>query len=502
MQIAFQDTEKYTKLLTITVSPEDYKSKVEAELKRLKKTLKLPGFRPGTVPEDLIRRRFGKSIVEEEVTGFFRKGIEEGLAEIGDRLGEVRPTDKQKISFDVYNLNKTYQYIVEAAPAPKVELPDLNTFLPTFKAYKMAVLDEHVDLEIESFRGKNMRNEVVQEGVIEAEDYIYYGIIALNADNTPIETELSKNGAIHLAELAPDMLLPKMLVGNGVKEEVIIEDIWADVFYADKEETASELFGTTYEEAVKISSRFKFTVEKVERSVIPSVEKILEDPIFADFVFKTEDDLRLHYKKLLEENFGKQSKTELGQRVEIQLTKQLKITLPDMFLVNWIWERENMKEREKGKLSKGFIPIEAIAQQYPYIAYTIKNDLIHKTIIEEQELGASREEIEEELWSEYERKYPRTAGYILRYIMDKAFKEDMANQQKVEEMAKQVLQKKVINWLAEQVNTEPKEVTVEEFYASWGKISTPSLEEEDEANDAVITEDAAIEVATTDETNA
>ena len=86
--------------------------------------------------------------------------------------------------------------------------------------------------------------------------------------------------------------------------------------------------------------------------------------------------------------------------------------------------------------------------------------------------------------------------------MDKNFKEDMANQQKVEEMAKQVLQKKVVNWLAEQVNTEPKEVTVEEFYASWGKISTPSLEEEEEANDVLIAEEATIEAATTDETNA
>lgn len=53
--------------LTLTLSPEDYRPRVEKGLKEVRKNIKMPGFRPGMVPDGLIRKQYGLSVLQEEM---------------------------------------------------------------------------------------------------------------------------------------------------------------------------------------------------------------------------------------------------------------------------------------------------------------------------------------------------------------------------------------------------------------------------------------------------
>lgn len=69
------------KFLKINLTPEDYTEKVESELKKYQKSMNLPGFRPGHVPVGLVKKRYGKSILIDELNKIVSGSIESYITE-------------------------------------------------------------------------------------------------------------------------------------------------------------------------------------------------------------------------------------------------------------------------------------------------------------------------------------------------------------------------------------------------------------------------------------
>ena len=53
--------------IVISVTPADYEPKVKEGIKKVQKQASLPGFRPGKVPEGLIKKQYGTQIMVDEV---------------------------------------------------------------------------------------------------------------------------------------------------------------------------------------------------------------------------------------------------------------------------------------------------------------------------------------------------------------------------------------------------------------------------------------------------
>ena len=49
--------------LTVSVLVEDYDSKYSTKLSKIKSTAKLDGFRKGNVPDDVLKQRYGLSLI-------------------------------------------------------------------------------------------------------------------------------------------------------------------------------------------------------------------------------------------------------------------------------------------------------------------------------------------------------------------------------------------------------------------------------------------------------
>lgn len=144
--VAVEDTGVCRKRLTIEVPPEEVEAATRRVVGRYAKSVRIPGFRPGKVPAELIRRRFqeevDRDVVEGLVPEYWRRAAEEkGIEPLGEpRLTEVGDvTSGEPLRFTA---------VVEVRPA--VELGDLSGFdlpdLPT------AASDEEVDEAIEDLR--------------------------------------------------------------------------------------------------------------------------------------------------------------------------------------------------------------------------------------------------------------------------------------------------------------------------------------------------------------
>ena len=59
----------------LTIPAEDIEARVEREVKRIAPEVRMPGFRPGKVPPNLIRKMHGESLRRDALDGAVRDGV-------------------------------------------------------------------------------------------------------------------------------------------------------------------------------------------------------------------------------------------------------------------------------------------------------------------------------------------------------------------------------------------------------------------------------------------
>jgi trigger factor len=127
---------------------------VEAELSRVaqeyRRQARLPGFRKGKVPVDLVRRRFGEEIERETVERLVPRYWRQAQAEA--RLEPLAPPRIEDVAYQP-GAPLVFRAVVETRP--EVRLGELGPFhLPSFEA---VVSPEEVDRAVEELRRRAAR---------------------------------------------------------------------------------------------------------------------------------------------------------------------------------------------------------------------------------------------------------------------------------------------------------------------------------------------------------
>ena len=65
MAVTVETLDKLERRITLTLSAEEIKNEVETRLKKLARTVKADGFRPGKVPMNVVAQRYGFSVQYE-----------------------------------------------------------------------------------------------------------------------------------------------------------------------------------------------------------------------------------------------------------------------------------------------------------------------------------------------------------------------------------------------------------------------------------------------------
>ena len=67
MNVSLQNIDKVSAQLTVKLEKADYQEKVEKSLKNIRQKANIPGFRPGMVPMGLVKKQYGKAVLDEVV---------------------------------------------------------------------------------------------------------------------------------------------------------------------------------------------------------------------------------------------------------------------------------------------------------------------------------------------------------------------------------------------------------------------------------------------------
>jgi len=262
---AVEDINQTKKRLRIEIPSDIIEREIKNSLEKLKLTVKIPGFRPGKAPVNLIEKRFGKQ-VEAEV---LEKVVPEQLGN-AIREAAVDPVTMPVLEeeFD-YKRNNPLAFAVTLEVKPKIE--NLSYENITVKDIPVTVEDSDVEDALKALQNKKAVFEVADK-VVEMDDFVSFEYvdseIAGGEDISLVKETISKMGN----EIFPPDIMEKVI---GKQKGDIIE--FTTTFAA----TASkELAGRTAQIKVKIS--------EVKKKTLPDID----DEFAKDLGYETMTDFR------------------------------------------------------------------------------------------------------------------------------------------------------------------------------------------------------------------
>ena len=79
MQISVEESGVIERKVTVTVPRDELVREIEKRLQSMTQRARLPGFRPGKAPRNLIRQRFGAQVTNEVVSDTINSSYREAL---------------------------------------------------------------------------------------------------------------------------------------------------------------------------------------------------------------------------------------------------------------------------------------------------------------------------------------------------------------------------------------------------------------------------------------
>lgn len=178
--------------ITASVEPIDYSEKFNEQLKKLRKDAVLPGFRPGTVPVNLLKNRFGKQVLWETLSDLAMSNIiyalrEKGIPYVGNPLIDTTVIEQLDPSSE-----RTYDFVsfVGYIPNFTLNLEDLEEI----NRYTIQYTEDDIEMEIRNWQARLGTAQPVDEiNMLDKFYEVALTIKAVDAFNNPIEVPAQEN---------------------------------------------------------------------------------------------------------------------------------------------------------------------------------------------------------------------------------------------------------------------------------------------------------------------
>ena len=366
MNVVEEKKEDLTAILRVQIAPEDYSEKVDKTLKDYRKQANIPGFRPGKVPMSLIKNKYGKAVLAEELNKVVNESINNFITTNNvEILGNPMPKEDEEVKGDFNNPGEfEFAYEIGIAPEFEVNLSKKNKF----DYLQVDISDEMLDKEVENL-AKRYGSLVPAEEAGEKD-------MVLGEFNQK-DGDISNTSTISL-EFVEDEAAKKQLIGQKVGAVLDIDP--KKVSKGDKDLAA--MLGVSEEEVADLEEEFEFKITEIKTMVPAAVDQALFDKLFGEEVVKSEDELRERIKADLVKMFSNDSDRLLSQTISDKLIEKTNFDLPEEFLKRWI-----MASSEKE------ITREELDADFDNYAKSLKWQLIQNRIIKDNGIKVEPDEV-------------------------------------------------------------------------------------------------------------
>lgn len=451
MNITKENINSVNALLKVNVTKEDYTEKVENQLKETRRKARFDGFRPGKVPEGLVRKMYGKAILVDEVNKLVSDSLTKFLVdEKLNILGEPLPSKEHQKPFN-FDTDTDFEFVFDIAVAPEIDVKlSKKDKIPY---YEIKVEDSILETQIDNYARRFGEFKDIEEAT--DMEMLTGNFKQLDENNAILEGGITTDMVKITLEYIKDKEIKDAFAGKKAGDKVVFNVRKA---YPSDTEIASML-RIDKEKAKTLTGNFEFEIDKIQRFDKAEINQELYDKAFGEGKINSEKEFREKLTEEIKQNFSKESDYRFSIDAKEKLVSKINPELPAEFLKRWLLH-----------INEGKFTAEQIDAEYPLFENDLKWQLIKDQIIKTQDFKVTDEEI---LGLAKEITAAQFMQYGLSNLPDEHLenyaKEILKKESEKRKLYEKKFEDKVITFIKDSVKLEEKEVTTEEFQKLWSE---------------------------------
>ena len=431
MQVTIETTSSLERRLTVGVPAAQVDGEVDTRLQKAAKNVKLPGFRPGKVPMNVMRQRFGANVRQEVLGEVVNQSFRDAVIQ-----EKLRPAGEPTIEPRNLEQGKDVQYVATFEVFPDVELVDMKDF--SIERPVAEVGSEDIDSIIDTFR-KEKGNWEEAERAASLEDTVNIDYIGTK-DGEPFDGGSAEG---HDLALGSGNMIPGFeegIVGMKAGEQKTLQLTFPDEYHNE------ELKGAAVE--------FQITLNKVTQLVPAEVNEAL----FSQY--GVEEGGEEQFRKEVAGNMSREMKNAVEAKVKQQVMDAVldahnTLELPKALVDQEVSAMRSQMLRQFGGAGNQDMDLESLLPDTMFAENAerrVKLGLVLAEFVTRHELKADGEKVREaieEMASTYE-----TPQEVIDYYY--------SNQEQLSAVESKVLEDQVVEKLLESANVTKKDCTYQE----------------------------------------
>lgn len=395
----------FTYELAISAKWIDIKEDFNSAKKKVAKEIKLPGFRKGKIPENILMSQYIHSVEMGFVQDFCEKYYLMALQE--EKLTPINQAQLKDIDF---SYEKDLSFKSEFEIEPSLILSKFKKNMVSVEKIKFLSNDEEVDKTIDNIMNSQAKAEQIEKNSKDG-DFLIVDMQELDESGIPI-------------------------IGKKEKKYIAIGQ---DPFIEDKAESfKSKNVGDSVKITIDMGDgekNYEFTIDTIQRRVPP----VLDD----DFVkqmdpnCKSVAEWKSNVRKSIDSEYQRKSDEMFNSSLIDEFVKLINPILPLSMLENYL---NNIVSEVKQNQNSPEMDDSKIKEQYQLFAENnLKWFLLRKAIISDQELSVSTDEVNDFIKEALEKNETQKAE-IERFYKKESNKNKLADDlldQKIIEMLKE-----------------------------------------------------------------
>ena len=432
---------KLTHSLTVVIPAKSFTAKIDAKLAEIQKEAKLPGFRPGQTPMNLIKAKYENAVKGEALDALIQEEVEKAFAK-----EKIKPALRPKVELDKFEDGKDITVKVEVEALPEIKVKDLTKLtVATMKA-------EAGEKEIEESLKKMALNAMMQpqtkegfsatEKVDEQRKTKKDDVIVIDFTGSVDGKEFKGGtGKDYYLQLGSNTFIPgfeDQLTGHKVGETVDVNVTFPENYHAKELAGKNALFKTVIKELRRFNYEALAKLFKME-----SLEK-LKEAIKAELGKEYARVARTHTKRALLDVLAGEYDFDVPQGMVDMEFNSIMAQYEQAKKANQLSDEE--KNKSEADLKKEY---RAIAER------RVRLGLLLAEVANINKVNLTQEDLTNAVMAEA-RRYPGQEKMVFEFYQK--------NPKALDSMRAPLFEEKVVDFILGQVKRDEKAVSVKELY--------------------------------------
>jgi trigger factor len=424
---------------TLTITAAEIDSKVDAELKRVAPQIKMPGFRPGKVPANLVRKMHGPALTQDALNSAIQEGIQTLIAE-----QRLRPAIQPSVSLDEgFEIGKDAEIKVALEVLPDVPAPAIDSL--KLERLTVPAGEAEVDAQVAKFAEQQKKwDDAAEDHGAAHGDLVTVDFVGKTEDGVAFEGGTGTDMGV---EIGSGRLIPgfeDQLVGVKAGEERVLNV----TFPADY--PAENLAGKP--------STFEIIATKVQT---PG-ETVIDDTLATSLGLESLEQLKGLLKGQIEQELNGLTRTHMKRKLLDQLAEGHDFEVPPTMVeaeFDQIWQQLQHEATHEADPAAAIAEMEKERDDYRAIAERrVRLGLLLSEIGQANGVEVSQQEMNRLISQAAQQYGPEDRQRFLQYVQQ----EPMAAAQ----LRAPLYEDKVVDFLFEKAEITDREVTREELQAA------------------------------------